>query len=62
MNLLLISKFVNSSTFILASDETLSSKSGKKTYGIDYFFSSIIQKTNKKFMFFWFINNSTRKE
>lgn len=51
MNLLLISKFVNSSTFILASDETLSSKSGKKTYGIDYFFSSIIQKPIKSLCF-----------
>lgn len=51
MNLLLIRKFVNSSIFLLASDETVASKSGKKTFGIDYFFSSILQKPIKSLCF-----------
>ena len=51
MNLLLIMKFVNFSELLLASDETLSSKSGKKTSGIDFFFSSIYQKPIKSLCF-----------
>lgn len=51
MNLLLIFKFVNNSVFLLASDETICSKSGKKTNGIDYFFSSILQKPIRSLCF-----------
>lgn len=51
MNLMLIMKFVSYSELLLASDETLSSKSGKNTFGIDYFFSSILQKPIKSLCF-----------
>ena len=36
---------------ILSGDETKVTKSGKKTYGIDYFFNSIYQKTMKGLCF-----------
>jgi putative transposase len=51
MNLILIMKFVNLSELLLVSDETLASKSGKKTTGIDFFFSSILQKPIKSLCF-----------
>jgi len=51
MNLILITNFVNISELLLASDETIISKSGKKTEGLDFFFSSIYQKTIKSICF-----------
>lgn len=53
MNLLLIMKFISFSELILllGSDETVASKAGKKTFGIDYFFSSILQKPIKSICF-----------
>jgi hypothetical protein len=53
MNLILINKFISFSGLVvlLASDETVASKAGKKTFGIDYFFSSIIQKPIKSLCF-----------
>lgn len=48
MNLMLIVSFVNyKEEVLLASDETIQGKSGKKTSGIDVFFSSILQKPIK---------------
>lgn len=38
MNLILIMNFISNSDLLLASDETITSKSGKKTFGVDYFF------------------------
>lgn len=51
MNLILIMNFISSSDLLLASDETITSKSGKKTFGVDYFFSSILQKSIKSLCF-----------
>lgn len=53
MNLILIRKFMSLSDLVLllGSDETVASKAGKKTYGIDYFFSSILQKPIKSLCF-----------
>jgi len=51
MNLLLIMQLTKGLTMLVASDETLSSKSGKKTTGIDFFFSSIYQKPIKSLCF-----------
>jgi hypothetical protein len=39
-------------TYILAGDETVVSKSGKKTYGLDRFFSSILQRPIPSVAFF----------
>jgi len=44
-------KFVKGLELLLSSDETLASKSGKKTTGIDFFFSSIYQKPSKSLCF-----------
>lgn len=41
----------NTKEVILVGDETKVTKSGKKTYGIDYFFNSIYQKTMKGLCF-----------
>jgi len=53
MNLILIMKFISfsESVLLLVSDETISSKAGKNTFGIDYFFSSILQKPIKSLCF-----------
>ena len=53
MNLILINKFISflGLVVLLASDETVASKAGKKTFGIDYFFSSILQKPIKSLCF-----------
>ena len=53
MNLILIMNFISFSELVLliASDETVVSKAGKKTFGIDYFFSSILQKPIKSLCF-----------
>lgn len=51
MNLILIINFIDKSDLILAADETTVSKSGKKTYGLDYFFSSLLQKPSKSLCF-----------
>lgn len=50
LKLFMISIFRNQK-LILAVDETMIGKSGKKTYGIDYFFSSIYQKVMKSLCF-----------
>lgn len=48
MNLMLIVSFVNyKEEVLLVSDETIQGKSGKRTTGIDTFFSSILQKPIK---------------
>ena len=41
----------NPKEVIISGDETKVTKSGKKTYGIDYFFNSIYQKTMKSLCF-----------
>ncbi len=41
-------------TFILAGDETVVTKSGKKTYGLDRFFSSLFEKVIPGLSFFTF--------
>lgn len=51
INLLLLMNFVSTHEFILASDETVVNKSGKKTHGLDYFFSSILKKPIKSLCF-----------
>ena len=51
LNLILFMNFASSSELLLVSDETTVSKSGKKTHGLDYFFSSIIQKPIKSLCF-----------
>ena len=51
LNWILIRNFAPSTEFIVASDETVVSKAGKQTYGLDYFFSSILQKTIKSLCF-----------
>lgn len=49
--------------YILAGDETLVSKSGKKTHGLDRFFSSILQKPIPSVAFFCFalVDTTTRR-
>lgn len=51
LNILLIMKFSLNSELLIASDETTVSKSGKRTHGIDYFFSSLLQKPIKSLCF-----------
>ena len=52
MNLFLIRQFIPfSGEVLLASDETVQGKSGKKTSGLDMFFSSILQKPIKSVCF-----------
>lgn len=50
LKLFMINIFKNQK-LILAVDETIVTKSGKKTYGMDYFFSSIYQKVIKSLCF-----------
>jgi putative transposase len=47
--------------FILAGDETVVTKSGKKTYGLDLFFSSLYGKTVPGLSFFTFSLISTKR-
>jgi putative transposase len=47
--------------FILAGDETVVTKSGKKTYGLDRFFSSLYGKTVPGLSFFTFSLISTKR-
>jgi putative transposase len=47
INLAFLNFLVNKSEFILASDETLATKSGNKTHGLDKFFSSTLKKVVK---------------
>lgn len=49
--ILIMLKTLNPKELILAGDETTVTKSGKKTYGLDYFFNSIYQKTMKSLCF-----------
>jgi len=53
--------FLNTSdTFILAGDETVVTKSGKKTFGLDRFFSSLFGKTVPGISIFAFSLVSTK--
>jgi putative transposase len=53
--------FLNSSdTFVLAGDETVVTKSGKKTFGLDRFFSSLYGKSVPRLSFFAFSLISTK--
>jgi len=51
LNWSLLKNFAPITEAIIASDETIAKKSGKKTYGLDFFFSSILQKTVKSICF-----------
>ena len=51
MNLKLIFTFEKPETILIANDETIKGKAGKKTKGIDMFFSSILQKPIKSVCF-----------
>lgn len=53
--------FLNTSdTFILAGDETVVTKSGKKTFGLDWFFSSVYGKSVPGLSLFAFSLVSTK--
>src|SRR3989339_587375 len=49
--ILIMLNMLKTRELILAGDETTVTKSGKKTYGLDYFFNSIYQKTMKSLCF-----------
>ncbi len=49
--ILIVCNVRNTPEIILAGDETTVTKSGKKTFGIDYFFNSIYQKTMRSLCF-----------
>lgn len=51
LNWILLANFAPSAEFILVSDETVVKKSGKKSHGLDLFFSSTLQKTIKSLCF-----------
>jgi len=51
LNFLLFRNFGSGSEFLLVPDETTVNKSGKKTFGIDLFFSSLLGKTVKSLCF-----------
>jgi putative transposase len=51
MNWILLRHFASSQEFLLTSDETVVTKAGKRTHGLDYFFSSLLKKPIKSLCF-----------
>lgn len=51
MNLFLIFTYEKFETILIANDETVIGKAGKKTIGLDMFFSSILKKPIKSLCF-----------